>query len=118
VVASRIIVQGQPNWRFVKLHTHGCKTENTEMLLGDPMRLFHQELAALHALQPNFRFHYVSAWEMADLVHRAERGEADTGLQHSMPAPALVAAPNLRLPRITFCPTSIQILPQIPWTDI
>lgn len=88
-----VIVQGRPNWRFVKLHTHGCKTENTEMLLGDPMRLFHQELAALHALQPNFRFHYVSAREMSELVHRAERGEADTGLQHRTPAPVLVTAP-------------------------
>lgn len=72
-----VIVQGCPNWRFVKLHTHGCKTGNMDMLLGERMRLFHDELAELHRLQPNFRYHYVSAWEMAQLVHRAERGIED-----------------------------------------
>ena len=70
-----VTVQKQPNWRFVKLHTHGCKTGNIDMLLGERMQMFHQELAELHVLQPNFRFHYVSAWEMAQLVHQAERGE-------------------------------------------
>ena len=68
-------MQGRPDWRFVKLHTHGCKTGNIDMLLGERMQLFHQELAELHALQPNFRFHYVTAWEMAQLAHRAERDE-------------------------------------------
>ena len=75
-----VVVQGRPNWRFIKLHTHGCKSGNLEMLLGERMQLFHQELAELHALQPNFRFHYVSAWEMAQLVHRAEREATDPGL--------------------------------------
>ena len=70
-----VTVQGRPNWRFVKLHTHGCKDGNIDMLLGERMQLFHQELAELHSLQPNFRFHYVTAWEMAQLVHRAERNE-------------------------------------------
>ncbi len=68
-----VIVRGKPNWRFVKLHTHGCKQGNIDMLLGERMQLFHQELTELHALQPNFRYHYVSAWEMAQLVHQAER---------------------------------------------
>lgn len=69
-----VTVAGQPHWRFVKLHTHGCKSGNMDMLLGQRMQLFHQELAELHALEPNFRFHYVSAWEMAQLVHQAESG--------------------------------------------
>lgn len=80
-----VTVQGQPNWRFIKLHTHGCKTGNLQMLLGEPMQLFHQELAELHVLQPNFRFHYVSAWEMAQLVHLAERGETNPGLAATVP---------------------------------
>ncbi len=82
-----VMVHGQPNWRFVKLHTHGCKTGNIDMLLGTRMQMFHQELAELHALQPNFRFHYVSAWEMAQVVHRAERGETVPGLA-STPIPS------------------------------
>lgn len=83
-----VVVQGQPNWRFVKLHTHGCKTGNLEMLLGERMQFFHQELAELHALQPNFRFHYVTAWEMAQLVHQAEHG----AVSPILPASALASS--------------------------
>jgi hypothetical protein len=70
-----VTVKGRPNWRFAKLHTHGCKAGNIDMLLGPQMQRFHQDLAALHQAQPNFRYHYVSAWEMAQLIHQAEQGE-------------------------------------------
>jgi hypothetical protein len=80
-------VQGQPGWRFIKLHTHGCKRDNMDMLLGEPMQLFHHELAELNRLQPNFRFHYVSAWEMAQLVHRAERREILPNFANAFPNP-------------------------------
>ena len=77
-------VAGKPEWRFIKLHTHGCKDDNIDMLLGEPMQMFHAELAALHARHPNFRYHYVTAWEMAQRVHEAELGsrnpEPVTGL--------------------------------------
>jgi len=66
-------VAGRPGWRFIKLHTHGCKDENMETLLGAPMQNFHRELAQLHQQHPNFRYHYVTAWEMAQLVHQAEQ---------------------------------------------
>jgi hypothetical protein len=69
-----VIVKGRPNWRFVKLHTHGCKSGNIDMLLGPKTQQFHQDLADLHKKQPNFRYHYVSAWEMAQLIHQAEQG--------------------------------------------
>ena len=86
-----VTVQGRPDWRFVKLHTHGCKSGNIDMLLGPKMQQFHQDLASLHQQQPNFRYHYVSAWEMAQLVHQAERGSTspqrfvDPGLKLTEP---------------------------------
>lgn len=86
-----VTVKGRPDWRFVKLHTHGCKAGNIDMLLGPKMQRFHQELADLHQAFPNFRYHYVSAWEMAQLVHQAERRETESGLNSSM-APAVSAA--------------------------
>ncbi len=79
-----ITVKGRPNWRFAKLHTHGCKDGNIEMLLGPKMQSFHQGLADLHQRQPNFRYHYVSAWEMSQLVHQAEQ-EDKTG-----PGPVII----------------------------
>ena len=69
-------VAGRPNWVFVKLHTHGCKDGNIDTLLGDPTVRFHEELSRVAANHPRFRYHYVTAWEMAQLVHAAERGES------------------------------------------
>lgn len=67
-------VAGRPDWLFVKLHTHGCKDSNIGALLGGEMRQFHGELAAFAARQPELRYHYVTAREMAQLVHAAEDG--------------------------------------------
>ena len=67
-------VAGQPNWLFVKLHTHGCKEGNIDTLLGEPTVRFHEDLSRVAAEHPNFRYHYVTAWEMAQLVHAAEQG--------------------------------------------
>ena len=69
-------VAGRPNWRFVKLHAHGCKDGNIDTMLGEPMQQFHHELAGFQKQHPNFRYHYVTAWEMAQLVHQAEQGDS------------------------------------------
>jgi hypothetical protein len=65
-------VAGRPNWKFIKLHTHGCKDGNIDMLLGPEMQAFHAELAAQKAANPQLKLHYVTAWEMAQLVRQAE----------------------------------------------
>ena len=66
-------VAGRPDWCFIKLHTHGCKDGNIDTLLGQPTVRFHEDLARISAEHPNVRFHYVTAWEMAQLVHAAEK---------------------------------------------
>ena len=83
-------VAGRPNWVFVKLHTHGCKDSNTDMLLGQPMQDFHAAIAGWGRRNPHCRYHYVSAWEMARLVHEAERsGSVENVL--ARPAPPVDA---------------------------
>lgn len=71
-----ITVAGRPNWVFAKLHTHGAKPENTRMFLGEPMRAFHEMLARQAAREPEFRYHYVSAREMVNIIHAAEAGHS------------------------------------------
>jgi hypothetical protein len=44
------------------------------MLLGPAMRSFHAGLAELSKREPSFEYHYVTAHEMAELVHAAEDG--------------------------------------------
>jgi hypothetical protein len=70
-------VVGRPEWRFVKLHTHGAQERNAAMLLGEPMRRFHESLAELARRQADFRYYYVTAREMADLVRQAEAGATE-----------------------------------------
>jgi hypothetical protein len=65
-------VPQRPDWYFVKLHTHGANEANVPVLLGEPMANFHRHLAERAAADPNFHFHYVTAREMANLVHAAE----------------------------------------------
>lgn len=45
------------------------------MLLGEKMRSFHLNLSAYARRFPELRYYYVTAQEMASLVHQAERGE-------------------------------------------
>lgn len=66
-------VAGREDRLFVKLHTHGAQEANLEMLLGEPMRRFHAELRDLAAAHSGFTYRYVTAREMAILVHETER---------------------------------------------
>jgi hypothetical protein len=70
-------VQGRPDWIFVKLHTHGAKPANADVLLGSPMRRLHEELRTRAEADADFRYYYVTAYEMARLVRAAEDGETD-----------------------------------------
>lgn len=79
-------VAGRPNWKFVKLHTHGCNELNTATLLSPAMQRFHADLARESEMNPSFRYHYVSAWEMARLVHQAESGTSEPVFGERIPA--------------------------------
>jgi hypothetical protein len=70
-------VLGRPEWFFVKLHTHGAKPANADVLLGSPMRRLHEELQSRAEADASFRYYYVTAHEMARLVRAAEDGETD-----------------------------------------
>jgi hypothetical protein len=67
-----IHVQAQPNWLFIKLHTHGGIPQNMKTLLGDSMRRFYGHLAQEYNDGKNFRLHFVTAREMVNIIHAAE----------------------------------------------
>jgi hypothetical protein len=75
---ARVSVPTRPNWLFVKLHTHGVNEPNQDVLLGDPMVRFHEALKERAARDPLFRFHYVTAREMANIALAAADGAALT----------------------------------------
>jgi hypothetical protein len=71
---ARIGVAQRPDWLFVKLHTHGATEANQQVLLGQAMVRFREDLAQRAAANPNFHFHYVTAREMYNLARAAESG--------------------------------------------
>jgi hypothetical protein len=72
-IRANVHVQGHPEWVFVKLHTHGAPEKNADSLLGPMMRDFHQGLRRISEVH-DFRYYYVTAREMAQLVRQAEAG--------------------------------------------
>ena len=73
-LGARVQVAARPDWFFVKLHTHGASEVNMPVLLGEPMIQFHRDLARLAAENPDFRYHYVTAREMYNLIRAAADG--------------------------------------------
>ncbi len=71
---ARIQVPCRPDWFFVKLHTHGAVEEAHEVLLGDPMVRFHEDLARRARDNPRFHYHYLTARELVNLIKAAEAG--------------------------------------------
>jgi hypothetical protein len=69
-------VQSQPNWLFIKLHTHGGIPQNMKTLLGDSMRHFYEHLLENYNDGKNFRLHFVTAREMVNIIHAAEDGHS------------------------------------------
>ena len=79
-IRAGVHVAGRPEWVFVKLHTHGCKDGNIDAWLGNESQQFHRDLAVHAGRNANFRYHYVTAWEMAQLVRQAEAGSTRPNL--------------------------------------
>ncbi len=71
---ARVQVPSRPDWFFVKLHAHGAPEDAHEILLGEPMRRFHEALAERARANPRFHYHYVTAREMYNLAKAAEAG--------------------------------------------
>jgi hypothetical protein len=69
-----IHVPQRPDWRFVKLHTHGAIDSNRQVLLGPAMTHVHEALAQRAQRDRAFQYHYVTAREMYNLVRAAESG--------------------------------------------
>jgi hypothetical protein len=84
---ARVQVPSRPDWFFVKLHTHGAKEANADVLLGEEMMRFHKALARQAAEDSQFHYHYVTAREMYNLARAAEAGwdgDVDGGREFEM----------------------------------
>jgi hypothetical protein len=74
-IKQHVHVKGNPNWLFVKLHTHGCIEGNTDVLLGNPLKETFSYLENKYNDGKNFALHYVSAREMYNIAQAAVDGK-------------------------------------------
>ena len=84
-------IAGLEDWAFVKLHSHGATPANSKVFLGPPMHDFHRHLCEDWAAQPGRVLHYVTAREMANVIHAVESGAREFSpsmLDFRYPAPA------------------------------
>ena len=77
-VNSNIHVKGQPNWLFIKIHTHGTQEPDMDTLLGAPFEEMCQYLDEKYNDGENYALHYVSAREMYNIAKAAESGKTGT----------------------------------------
>lgn len=68
-------VRGRPEWRFIKVHTHGAPEGQAEALLGAAIRRMHERLTGRYNDGKRFVLHYVSAREMYNIIKAAEAGK-------------------------------------------
>ncbi|MCF8034419.1 MAG: hypothetical protein K9K66_13670 [Desulfarculaceae bacterium] len=69
------VVRGAEKVRFIKLTCHGAPEKNQAVLLGAPMRAFLQGLVSRYNDGQRYCLKFMTSREMAQAIHRLERGE-------------------------------------------
>jgi len=73
-VSHSLHVQGQPNWRFVKLFSHGAVKADSLAIWGPGIDAFYSYLETRYNDGADWVLHYVSAREMYNMAKAAEAG--------------------------------------------
>lgn len=71
-IKQQIHVKGEPNWVFVKVHTHGCKDGNTRILLGGWLDRMYDYLEQKYNDGNQYVLHYVTARGMYNRIKYLE----------------------------------------------
>ena len=73
-IEKAIHVKGKPEWVFIKIHTHGSREEDRELLLGKGCEEMYSYLETKYNDREKYFLHYVSAREMYNIIKAAEDG--------------------------------------------
>lgn len=74
-VKKGVHVHGKRDWIFIKIHTHGAREEDRNILLGKGCDDMYSLLEAKYDDKKRFFLHYVSAREMYNVIKAAEAGK-------------------------------------------
>jgi hypothetical protein len=84
-------VRGRPEWKFVKIHTHGAPESQHDVLLGPPSAAMYEYLQRRYNDGKKYVLHYVAARELYNIVKAAEAGLGGNPAQYRdylLPRPA------------------------------
>lgn len=73
-VKKGLHVKGKRNWIFIKIHAHGAREEDRDILLGKSCDDMFSYLESNYNDGEKFVLHYVSAREMYNIIKAAEAG--------------------------------------------
>lgn len=77
---AAIVVEGRPEWLFIKLHCHGMNPGDEQSMYGPPRQKFLRELTEEAHHSKRYKLHFVTAREMANIILAACDGrEGDPG---------------------------------------
>jgi len=65
---AAITVQGRADWLFIKLHCHGMEPRDEPTMLGNSIQHFLQELVEGPGNRAEYRLHFVTIREMANII--------------------------------------------------
>ena len=70
------MVEGRPEWVFVKLHTHGAPDKEAASMLGEGGHSLHRILTTRYNDGRSWKLHYVTAREMYNIAMAAMHGHS------------------------------------------
>lgn len=74
LVRNAVTIQGRPEWRFIKLHTHSAKEDTWEAIWGTLADSAYTYLESHYNDGSRYMLHYVTAREMFNIIKTAESG--------------------------------------------
>lgn len=73
-IGANVHVVGQPNWVFVKIHTHAADNITAGIFFGAPVQAMYSYFETRYNDGMRYRLHYVTAREAYNIVRAAEDG--------------------------------------------
>ncbi len=74
-VNANVHVKGRPEWKFIKVHTHGTQERDMDVLLGKPADDMFSYLESAYNDGKKYKLHYVNSREMYNMIKAAQDGK-------------------------------------------
>ncbi|GGW87042.1 hypothetical protein [Alteromonas halophila] len=74
-VNANVHVKGRPEWKFIKVHTHGTQERDMDVLLGQQTDDMFSYLESEYNDGKKYKLHYVNSREMYNMIKAAEDGK-------------------------------------------